>query len=75
MCCFTFYEDKPTARRLTISNTLKSSMKLNLSDWSTLSAQLFDWDRYSKIPSVAPAGPPPLIILASDWQPRYFTDI
>ena len=59
--CFTLYEDKPTDRRSTISRMVRSSINLNLS--LTKSALLFDWDEYSRIPKVAPCGPPPIFFL------------
>ena len=64
----------PTVSRLTISRMGKSSTNLNLSSGLTQSALLLDWDKYSKIPNVAPWGPPPFILLGEVVKPLHLTD-
>ena len=55
-------EDNPMVKRLIISKIVKSSIDLNLSSVLKQSPLLLDWASYSKIPKVAPAGPPPLTL-------------
>ena len=60
---FILRDQRPMVIRFTISNMVRSSTNLNLSSGPTLSALLLDCARYSRIPRVAPWGPPPLIFL------------
>ena len=73
--CFMFMLVIPIVSKFTISRIVRSSTNLNLSFTSTQSALLFDCDRYSSNPKVAPCGPPPLMILGTDLHPCHFTDI
>ena len=66
------YDVKPTDIRFIVSKTVKSSTNLNLSFMSMKSVLLLDWLKYSKIPMVAPCGPPPLIFLGFDRHPCHF---